>query len=78
MNGGKKEIFDKITFTEDINEDDSLYNKNCKNTENENIKNDNRKKGFFEVLSNFIENKKWLEKTDVCCWWCCLFCFELL
>lgn len=67
----EKEIFDKITFTEDINEDESLYKKNCKNTENENIKNDNRKKGFFEVLSNFIENKKWLEKTDVCCWWCC-------
>ena len=67
----EKEIFDKITFTEDINEDESLVNKNCKNTDIENIKDDNRKKGFFEVLSKFIENKEWLEKTDVCCWWCC-------
>lgn len=31
----------------------------------------NRKKGYFELLYKFIHNKTWLEKTDVCCWWCC-------
>jgi len=32
---------------------------------------ENRRKGFFQVLENFYESKKWLETTDVCCWWCC-------
>jgi hypothetical protein len=32
---------------------------------------ENRKKGYFQILENFYESKKWLETTDVCCWWCC-------
>jgi hypothetical protein len=31
----------------------------------------NRRKGYFEILYNFVHNKQWLEHTDVCCWWCC-------
>lgn len=31
----------------------------------------NRKRGFFKVLDEFIENKEWLHSTSVCCWWCC-------
>jgi hypothetical protein len=31
----------------------------------------NRKKGFFELLRPFVENENWLHNTDVCCWWCC-------
>lgn len=31
----------------------------------------NRKKGYFELLSEFVENDDWLHKTDVACWWCC-------
>lgn len=31
----------------------------------------NRRKGYFELLYNFIHNEHWLEHTDVCCWWCC-------
>lgn len=30
-----------------------------------------RKKGFFTLNDEFIENKEWLEKTDTACWWCC-------
>jgi hypothetical protein len=31
----------------------------------------NRKKRYFEMMYKFVHNKDWLEKTDVCCWWCC-------
>jgi hypothetical protein len=31
----------------------------------------NRKKGFFELLRPFVDNETWLHNTDVCCWWCC-------
>ena len=31
----------------------------------------NRKKGYFELLRSFIKNDTWLHHTDVCCWWCC-------
>jgi hypothetical protein len=31
----------------------------------------NRKKGYFQLLHQFIENKEWLEKTNINCWWCC-------
>jgi len=31
----------------------------------------NKKKGFFEMLYDFVHNEEWLHKTDVCCWWCC-------
>ncbi len=31
----------------------------------------NRRKGYFEVLHKFIHNTEWIERTDVCCWWCC-------
>jgi hypothetical protein len=70
----EKEIFETITFTEDIKEKeiDKDYNTNNEKLLDEDSKKyDNRKKGFFEVLSKFIENKEWLEKTDICCWWCC-------
>ena len=36
-----------------------------------NNKESNRKRGFFKVLDEFIENKEWLHSTSVCCWWCC-------
>lgn len=68
----ENEIFDQITFTEDIKEKNiELIKEDIKNDINEDIKDDNRKKGFFEILSNFIDNKEWIKKTDVCCWWCC-------
>jgi hypothetical protein len=35
------------------------------------VQENNRKKGFFELLYNFVHNEEWLHKTDVCCWWCC-------
>jgi hypothetical protein len=31
----------------------------------------NRKRGYFELLREFVKNEDWLYKTDVCCWWCC-------
>ena len=54
-----------------------LLSKKFKKKKIENIKSDvnsqelNRKKGFMSVLGSFIENKTWLDNTDVHCWWCC-------
>jgi len=31
----------------------------------------NKKMGYFELLYKFIHNEEWIEKTDICCWWCC-------
>lgn len=31
----------------------------------------NRKKGYFQILHDFVLNKEWLDHTDICCWWCC-------
>jgi len=33
--------------------------------------NNNRKKGYFELMYDFVHNDEWLQKTDICCWWCC-------
>lgn len=41
------------------------------NKKNNDEKANSRKKGYFSLLYDFISNKDWLEKTDVCCWWCC-------
>ncbi len=35
------------------------------------IQENNRKKGYFEILSNIIHNKDWIYSTNVHCWWCC-------
>lgn len=64
---------------ENLHMDDELLN-NLLNTVNEKSeikcestmnKMDNRQKGFFNVLDEFVGNKEWLQSTDVCCWWCC-------
>jgi hypothetical protein len=49
-----------------------LNNKKENKQENE-ISNlqESRKRGFFEILNDFVENKEWLHTTSVCCWWCC-------
>ena len=65
---------------ENLNDDDNLLcnllnnvNHQVKDTissdtsEHDNI----RKLGIYNVLSPFVETDKWMEKTDVCCWWCC-------
>jgi hypothetical protein len=48
-----------------IDEKHDFENKKLKTQEN------NKKKGYFEILYDFIHNEQWLNKTDVCCWWCC-------
>lgn len=40
-------------------------------TDEKEIQNTNRKKGYFQLLHKFVQNSEWLEKTDCCCWWCC-------
>jgi hypothetical protein len=30
-----------------------------------------RKKGYFTLLNKYIEEPEWIDKTDICCWWCC-------
>jgi hypothetical protein len=34
-------------------------------------KDDIRKKGFFMILSEYINMTEWNIKADICCWWCC-------
>lgn len=50
-------------------ESDCNYNECNKNKLK--VQESNKKKGFFEIFYDFIHNKEWLHKTDVCCWWCC-------
>tara|TARA_B110000093_G_scaffold183334_1_gene233691 strand:- start:11321 stop:12373 length:1053 start_codon:yes stop_codon:yes gene_type:complete len=37
----------------------------------ENIMNSIEKKNTHTCLEEFIENKKWIDNTNVLCWWCC-------
>lgn len=62
---------DEILFTQLLV--DKKPKTNSRNIEKERQESQslNRKKGYFEILYNFIHNKEWLEHTDVCCWWCC-------
>ena len=66
---------------ENLHNDDNLlskllYNVNKKvkdssiNVVKSNVS-ENRKKGFFKILLNYIESDNWIDKTNVCCWWCC-------
>ena len=81
-----RETQDKVLVQklETLHNDDSFINRlmNSDYSTNEKIEErqksieskvqyENRKKGFFEILFKFVHNKEWLEKTDVCCWWCC-------
>jgi len=45
-------------------------NENLENQNNSKIQNDENKK-VYNSLEEFIENKNWLKKTNVKCWWCC-------
>ena len=70
-----------IEKLQNLHQDDNLISRLLNNMEKkiesnkvkvkENPKNDTRKQGFFKVLKVFVESKNWLDKTDVCCWWCC-------
>jgi len=69
-------LFNKLEM---IHKDNNVMNQifceefeNNNNSDNEQKNQvDNMKKGYFEILQSFIENKEWLHNTDVCCWWCC-------
>lgn len=52
-----------------IEKEEKLQIKEVNNEEK--IQTVNRKKGYFQILYNFIQNKEWLHNTDVNCWWCC-------
>ena len=56
----KNDIYDKITHD----------NANIK-LDKEEYKDNNKKKGYFEIMYEFIHNTDWLHNTDICCWWCC-------
>ena len=69
---------DKILIKrlENLHNDENLvekliYNKSCKKVEcgEQNMSNINN--GYFGVLGNLYESDRWLETSDVCCWWCC-------
>jgi len=61
-----------------VNKLQGVINDKINDVINDNIENkikeqqeNNRKKGFFEILSKIIHNNKWIYSTDVNCWWCC-------
>lgn len=66
---------------QNLHQDDTLISRLLNNMEKKiksnkvkvkvNSENDTRKQGFFKVLKVFVESENWLDKTDVCCWWCC-------
>jgi hypothetical protein len=58
-------IIDKILTNESSNGVEENENQETDNQEQ------NRKKGYFELLRDFVKNEDWLHNTDVCCWWCC-------
>jgi hypothetical protein len=66
-----------IERLESLHNDDNLIEKltnknNDKQTVEKISKNQsNRKKGFFSLFESLYESPKWLESTDVSCWWCC-------
>ena len=70
-----KDIFDKITFSNETcnttSENETRDNQTKLQLHKQRIQDNNRKKGFFELMSDFIYNDKWLENTDISCWWCC-------
>ena len=75
-----KLLVDKL---ESLHKDDEIMNKllwqsdndqcqdKCIEDERKKTQELNRKKGYFELLYTFVHNAEWLDKTDVCCWWCC-------
>lgn len=32
---------------------------------------EDKQRGFFRILSEYIDTGNWIEKTNVSCWWCC-------
>jgi hypothetical protein len=71
-----------IKNLENLHNDDNLLSKLMNNvnkqvkdnkqvtTKNESYE-DIKKKGVFMILDKYIEASEWIDKTDVCCWWCC-------
>ena len=68
-----------IKNLETLHNDDTLLSKlmnnvNKKvnsNTKVTSQKHEFKKQGFMLVLGQYIEAGSWIDKTDVCCWWCC-------
>ena len=60
------DIYDKINLSS-FSEDKNVH---FESSETRNKK-DNKKRGFFEIMHEFIHNTNWLDKTDISCWWCC-------
>ena len=71
-----------IKNLETLHNDDTLLSKLLNNVNNEvksksnatktvANKNDYKKQGYLLVLGDYIESETWIDKTDVCCWWCC-------
>lgn len=56
-----EEIINDSNIEENINKEEKINS----------IQENNRKKGFFEILSKIIYNENWIYSTDVHCWWCC-------
>lgn len=56
-----------------LHESDNKFLDNIKeNNFNDKSEDIEENKECFNILNEFInDEKKWLDKTDVCCWWCC-------
>lgn len=70
----KDDVFLNELIEKDIDNDNNLQNSNnLEDYDKQKLKTQesNKKKGFFEMMYDFVHNEEWLHKTDVCCWWCC-------
>uniref|UniRef100_A0A6C0H6W9 MYM-type domain-containing protein n=1 Tax=viral metagenome TaxID=1070528 RepID=A0A6C0H6W9_9ZZZZ len=59
-------FLEKLLIDANNPKDDPSYETRCQKD-----KETSRKRGYFEILYPFLHNTKWLERTDVHCWWCC-------
>ena len=68
----KLEILHKDSnLVDKIFDDDKTNIVQTEINEKDDCQEQNRKRGYFELLRDFVKNEDWLYKTDVCCWWCC-------
>lgn len=67
-----------IKNLEDLKNDDSLLLKLASESEflNSSVvdpinKQNEKDKGFINILSDFVDTNNWINNTNIACWWCC-------
>ncbi len=59
------------SFLENVLMKQSQSVQTTKDETKDTMKDQHRKKGYFNVMYDYVYADKWLESTDISCWWCC-------